>query len=87
MSCIVVIYDGTDGAEAELVEKVCNEADPERGAMCRKIGPSAFRLQSINTQEMKLHRLRQEIKKGTLYWLRVEDDDLRSTKENDPTRL
>jgi hypothetical protein len=55
--------------------------------MCRKLGPSAFRLQSINTQEMKLHRLRQEIKKGTLYWLRVEDDELRSTTENDRDRL
>jgi hypothetical protein len=83
MSCIVVIYDGADAAEAELVESVCNEADSERGAMCRRLGPSAFRLQSINTQEMKLHRLRQQIRKGTLYWLRVEDDDLRSTADKD----
>jgi hypothetical protein len=83
MSCIIVIYDGTDPAEAEMVEKVCNEADPERGAMCRKLGPSAFRLQTINTQEMKLHRLRQQVRKGTLYWLRVEDDDLRSSAEKE----
>jgi hypothetical protein len=83
MSCIVVIYDGADPAEMELFEKVCNEADSERGAMCRKLGPSAFRLQSINSQEMKLHRLRRQITRGTLYWLRVEDDELRSTADKE----
>jgi hypothetical protein len=81
MSAILILYDNTDPDEAKLVEQTCNEPDPERGAMCKTLGPSAFRLQSINAQEMKLHRLRRQIKKGTLYWLRIEDDDLRSTAD------
>ena len=60
------------------MEEVCLGArDGARGGV--RLSATAFRLRSRNVNEIALHRLRQAIKKGVLYWTRIEDDAFHRT--------
>ncbi len=77
-----MIYDGSDSDEQNLIERVLMEPDREIGRwyVTRKLSPTAYHMQSINSQEMKLHKLRPQITKGILYWARIEDDLFQSSR-------
>ncbi len=76
MACIVVIYDGTDADEQKTFERICTEADPERGAgSFRQLSPTAYWLYSLNVSEAKVAKLGREITKGKWFCARLEDDE------------
>lgn len=76
MASILVIYDGTDADEQKAFDRICSEADPERGqGTFRKLSPTAYWLYSLNVSEEKVARLAREITRGKWYCARLEDDE------------
>jgi hypothetical protein len=78
MTEILVIYDGDDAGEHELVNRICTTRTTQGWFEPRRIGASAFLLPSVNINEMRLKQLRESIRRGTLRWIRIDGHKLQS---------
>jgi len=76
MASILVFYDGTDATELRQFEEEClrNEG---WGAPCYRLGQGAYRIGSVNVNMIKVEHLRKSLRKGTVRWVTVEDDEIR----------
>lgn len=77
MASILVFYNTDDAEELRRFEQECLRN--EGWFVSQQIGPAAFRLPSINANAIKIARLCRLLRKGTLRWVTVEDDEIKES--------